>query len=202
MKLLIGSNNKHKADEIQEIFDRVALGKVKILTPSNVLSDVLDIIEDGDTLEKNALLKAQGFFEATGISCIADDTGLEIDALNGKPGVRSARFAGEDSNDQNNRDKVLYLMKDIEPQRRSARFRTVICYYGSDDVWYVDGICEGQIINSELGSNGFGYDPIFIPEGFDLTFAEMTAEQKNKLSHRGKAIENLISELFIRKLIY
>jgi XTP/dITP diphosphohydrolase len=197
MKILIGSNNKHKAEEIQEIFDRVAPKKVKILTPSDVLDEILDIIEDGDTLEKNALLKARGFNQASGIACIADDTGLEIDALGGKPGVYSARFAGEDSNDKKNREKVLRMMADIKPENRTARFRTVICYCNGDDVWYVEGICKGQIIDEERGDAGFGYDPIFVPNGFGQTFAEMTPDQKNKLSHRGKAIENLIRKLIV-----
>jgi XTP/dITP diphosphohydrolase len=201
MNILIGSNNKHKAAEIQEIFDRVAPGKVKIMIPAEVLNEKLDIIEDGDTLEANAYLKARGFYDATGIACIADDTGLEIDALSGNPGVHSARFAGEESNDQKNRTKVLKMMAPVDQKERSARFRTVICYCEADEVWYVDGICEGSIIETERGDSGFGYDPIFIPDGYDVTFAEMTAEQKNKISHRGKAIENLISELKRRKII-
>jgi len=201
MKILIASNNKHKAEEIQEIFDRVAYGKVRIIIPADVLDEKLDIIEDGDTLEANAYLKARGFFDATGIACIADDTGLEIDALSGKPGVHSARFAGEESNDLRNRVKVLKMMDGIESKERSARFRTVICYCKGQEVWYVNGICEGHIIEAERGDSGFGYDPIFMPDGYDLTFAEMTAKQKNKISHRGKAIENLISEFQQRMII-
>ncbi len=192
MKLLIGSNNRHKADEIQEIFDRTSPGTVNIITPDEVLTYSLNVIEDGDTLEKNAYLKASAFNRVTGLDCIADDTGLEIDALGGKPGVYSARFACEESNDKKNREKVLELLKNISPDQRTARFRTVICYCTNDQVLYVEGICNGNIIDTERGSSGFGYDPIFIPDGFDKTFAEMSAEQKNKLSHRGKAVENLI----------
>lgn len=195
MKLLIGSNNKHKAKEIQEIFDRKAPGQITILRPDDVLTEKLDVDECGNTLEMNAYLKASAFNKATGIACIADDTGLEIDTLDGKPGVHSARFAGNDCNDEDNRKKVLSLLKNIDPDKKTARFRTVICFCNGEKIDYVEGICNGNIIDIERGFNGFGYDPVFVPAGFDITFAEMTAEQKNKLSHRGKAIENLINQL-------
>lgn len=192
MDLLIGSNNEHKAREIQEIFDKEMPGEVKILNPSDVLEEVLDVEETGATLEMNSFLKASAFSEKTGYPCIADDTGLEIDALNGKPGVHSARFAGKESNDANNRKKVLEMLKNIPDNEKTARFKTVICYCRDGNTDFIEGICEGRIISEERGSSGFGYDPIFIPEGFDETFAEMPPEKKNELSHRGKAIKNFI----------
>ena len=189
MKLLIATNNKHKISEIVRIFEQKIPGKIDILTPNDLHLE-LDVEETAGTLEGNAELKAKAFFDAVKIPVIADDTGLEIDALDGQPGVYSARFAGEPPNDERNRQKVLALMKDIPEEERTARFRTVICYIDDKGINFIEGKCEGKIIEEERGDAGFGYDPIFIPEGFDKTFAEMTADEKNSISHRGRAIRN------------
>ncbi|MFH1050117.1 MAG: RdgB/HAM1 family non-canonical purine NTP pyrophosphatase [bacterium] len=193
MILLLGSNNKYKASEIKQIFEETGLRpdstsdfSVKIL--SDVLNEFFDVVEDGDTLEENAFKKANEYFQITNIPCFADDTGLEIDALNGSPGVKSARFAGEDCIDKNNRKKVLELLKNIPDGKRTAQFRTVICFVDSKQTKYIEGVCKGKIIYEERGTNGFGYDSIFVPVGFGKTFAEMDADEKNLISHRGNAI--------------
>jgi XTP/dITP diphosphohydrolase len=192
MKLLIGTNNKHKLKEIWSIFDVEMPGKYELLSIAEALGRDIDIEETGTTLEENAFIKAKTLFELTGLPCISDDTGLEIDALGGQPGVHSARFSGEYGNDAANRAKALDLLKDVPHKKRTARFRTVICYIDSDKTEYIDGKVEGTIIFEERGSAGFGYDPIFQPLGFDKTFAEMTDVEKNEISHRGNAIRNLV----------
>jgi XTP/dITP diphosphohydrolase len=192
MKLLIGTNNKHKLKEIRSIFDVEMPGRYELLSIAEALGRDIDIEETGATLEENAFIKAKALFDITGIPCISDDTGLEIDALGGKPGVHSARFSGEYGNDAANRAKALDLLKDIPPEKRTARFRTVICYIDKDKTKYIDGKVEGTIIYEERGSAGFGYDPIFQPLGFYSTFAEMTDAGKNGISHRGNAIRNLV----------
>lgn len=195
MKLLLGSNNRHKQSELQAIFDKEIPGSIELLIPDDILSKKIDVDETGKTFEENANLKAKAFYDASGIPTFAEDTGLEIDALNGEPGIYSARYSGEHGNDSANRRKVLELMKDIPPEKRTAQFRTVICLIinGNDD--YLEGICPGRIILEERGSNGFGYDPIFMPNGYDMTFAEMPSELKNSISHRNKAARKLIGSL-------
>jgi XTP/dITP diphosphohydrolase len=195
MKLLIGTNNKHKVREIKEILEKEFPGRYNIVTPSDVLNNSIDIEETGDTLEDNAFLKSHKFYQLTKLPSLSDDTGLEIDALKGEPGVNSARYSGVHGNDAENRKKVLNLMNGIPDERRNARFRTVICYVEKDNVQFIEGICSGKIIEDERGANGFGYDSIFIPDGYNKTFAEMTAEEKNSLSHRGKAVRNLVEYL-------
>jgi XTP/dITP diphosphohydrolase len=198
MKLLIASNNKHKINEIQSILDEKFPSKYQALSPAN-LSLNLDVEENADTLEGNAELKARAFFEHTGIPVIADDTGLEVDALNGKPGVYSARFAGEPANDENNRRKILTLLKDIPDEQQTARFRTVICYIDKNTREFIEGKCEGKIINEERGNEGFGYDSVFIPRGFERTFAEMSSDEKNAISHRGRAVRDFADWLDSKK---
>ncbi|TAL68017.1 MAG: RdgB/HAM1 family non-canonical purine NTP pyrophosphatase [Bacteroidetes bacterium] len=198
MKLLIGTNNQYKVREIKEILEREFPGKFEIVTPADVLDNSIDIEETGETLEENAYLKSSEFYSLTKIPSISDDTGLEIEALNGEPGVNSARYSGEHGNDAENRKKVLNLLNGVPEEKRKARFRTVICYVEEGRTEYIEGICSGRIINEERGKKGFGYDSIFAPDGFDKTFAEMTAEEKNNLSHRGKAIRNLV-EFFRNK---
>ncbi len=200
MKLLFGSNNKHKAQEIKQIIDKNFQNYFKISIPSDILDNVPDIEETGANLKDNALIKASAFYELTNIPCFADDTGLEIDALNGEPGVYSARFAGEDCNDADNRKKVLRLLKNVPINERTARFKTVISFFDGTKANFVEGVCEGIIMDEERGTSGFGYDPIFIPEGYELTFAEMPAEEKNKISHRAKATQNFIS--FLKKTYF
>ena len=182
--LLIASGNKHKVEEIEKIF----AGKGINLRNLTEFSNVPDVIEDGITLEENSGKKAKEYFEFTEIPCIADDTGLFVMSLNGDPGVYSARYSGENASYESN---CRLLLKNLEGiSERSAEFRSVICYYnGISDAKFFEGILKGKIIESPRGTNGFGYDPIFLPDDYDKTFAEMTDEEKNKISHRSKALE-------------
>jgi XTP/dITP diphosphohydrolase len=192
MKILIATGNRNKVKEIQQIIDEVMPGRFELVIAADVTDMNIEVEETGETLEENAQLKADVFNKLTGEASIADDTGLEIDFLGGRPGVRSARFAGEDKNDFDNRQKVLSLMAGLPDKERIARFRTVICFTDGMTEKYFAGICPGRISINERGSNGFGYDPIFIPEGYEKTFAEMEIEEKNSISHRRKAIDELV----------
>lgn len=185
--LLIGSNNTHKAEEMRAIVE--AQGLAHLLMPSDVQGFPTDIPETGATLEENAYIKAVTIFQTTGRICIADDTGLEVDALGGAPGVHTARYAGEHASYAENRTKMLAELRDVPPEQRTARFRTVICYHDQFRVCFAEGICEGHIAAKERGEAGFGYDAIFIPQGFDRTFAEMNADEKHRVSHRGQALK-------------
>lgn len=191
MRLLLASNNLHKIREIQEIFLKQDIGNIDLLTPNDVLSEEFDVEEDGTTFRENAFKKSDFYFNLTQTTTIADDSGLEIDALSGMPGVNSARFSGVHGNDELNRKKVLQLLKDTPAEQRTARFRTVICYRSKESTLYFEGICNGIITNEEKGENGFGYDPIFIPYSHTSTFAEMNAEEKNGISHRTNAVIKL-----------
>ena len=199
MDILLASNNKHKAEEIIGTLRLNRIICINILLPSQVSNENLDVEESGSTLEENALIKAEFFYKLFNIPTIADDTGLEIDALGGQPGVYSARFAGRHGDDKANRLKVLSLMENIDLEKRTARFRTVICFINKGKNQFIEGICRGRIIEEERGTNGFGYDPIFVPDGYDKTFAEMTAVEKNQISHRGRAIKNFAR--FITEII-
>jgi XTP/dITP diphosphohydrolase len=164
----------------------------EVLSLNKVLGNV-DIPETGDTLDENAAIKARYVFERTGKNCFADDTGLEISALNGEPGVYSARYAGENCSFQDNMDKVLLNLKYKEV--RTAIFRTVICLILDGKEYLFEGAVDGVMLEKEQGEKGFGYDPIFKPNGFAQSFAEMTLEQKNEISHRGKAVQKLVTFL-------
>lgn len=188
MDLLFASNNAHKVEEV-----RAKLApRFNVRSLRDVVGDV-DIPETGATLEENAAIKARYLHEQTGMDCFADDTGLEIKALNGEPGVYSARYAGEGCSFDDNMDKVLLNLKGHTD--RSARFRTVICliYQGSE--YLFEGVVDGQMMEERVGENGFGYDPIFRPAGFQQTFAQMNMEQKNRISHRGLAVQKLVDFL-------
>ncbi|MFP4370420.1 MAG: RdgB/HAM1 family non-canonical purine NTP pyrophosphatase [Bacteroidota bacterium] len=193
MKILLASNNKHKAEEIQSLLDRLAPGKVELVMPGDVLEEKVTVMEDGSTLEENAFKKAKAFYDAAGITTIADDTGFEVEALHRQPGIHAARFAGDEADDKANREKVLRLMRERNPDDRSAEFITVICVYDGKEKQFFEGRCKGKVIQAEKGKAGFGYDPIFIPDGYELTFAEMTDAEKNDISHRGKAIRAFIT---------
>lgn len=189
MKLVFASNNKHKLEEVRKILPKT----IEVISLQDI-GFFADIEETGTTLEENSLIKAQTIWQwlighayhdaIDGV--FADDTGLEIDALNGLPGVRSARWAGEPSNDANNRKKVLTELTNIT--NRSARFRTVITWIRKEHMQQVEGIVEGNITYKEMGTGGFGYDAIFIPKGYTDTFATLSAETKNNISHRGRAL--------------
>lgn len=184
MKLIFASNNEHKVKEIRSI-----LGNSFTLVSLSDLNIREDIPEEEPLLEGNALFKARYINKLTGLNVFADDTGLEIDDLNGLPGVHSARFAGENKDSLANIDKVLSLLGNSK--NRSARFRTVIALIFNKKEYLFEGIVNGTIIENKKGSDGFGYDPIFIPRGKTQTFAEMDLSEKNKISHRGRAFEKL-----------
>ena len=188
MEILFASNNAHKVDEV-----RAALpSQFTIRSLREVIGDV-DIPETGVTLQENAAIKARFLFSKTGMNCFADDTGLEIAALNGAPGVYSARYAGEGCTFEDNMNKVLANLEG--ETNRSARFRTVICLILEGKEYFFEGEIKGEILTSRVGEQGFGYDPIFKPEGYQLTFAQMTVEQKNTISHRGLAIQQVVEFL-------
>ncbi|HEV3223402.1 MAG TPA: RdgB/HAM1 family non-canonical purine NTP pyrophosphatase [Puia sp.] len=192
MKLIFASNNAHKLQEL-----RTAIGsKVEILSLADAGIEK-DIPEPFDTLKENALIKAQTIRQISGgENCFSEDTGLEVDALDGDPGVHSARYAGEPISPENNIRKLLRALADSTNRR--ARFITVICLILEDGKYFFEGRCEGQILRSPAGTEGFGYDPVFLPDGSFKSFAEMTAEEKNKFSHRRKAADLLITYLKTR----
>lgn len=188
MELVFATNNKHKLEELQALLG----DKIKLLS----LKDIAcfeDIPEEQPTLEGNANQKSSYVFEKYGYDCFADDTGLEIEALNGEPGVYSARYAGEEKSAEANMEKVLQNLTEIN--NRNARFRTVISLIIGGKEKQFEGFVEGEIIKDRKGGEGFGYDPIFQPNGFDTTFAEMDLVEKNKISHRGRAVQKLIKHL-------
>lgn len=184
---VLATANPDKAQEIRAILE----GLQVTLLPRP--ADVPEVIEDGETLEDNALLKARALCEATGMAAIADDTGLFVDALNGAPGVYSARYAGERATYADNCAKMLGELAGVPSEQRSARFRTVAAVAYPDGSWFVvDGEVEGKIAESPRGENGFGYDPIFMPEGArGRSMAELTPDEKHALSHRGNAFRAL-----------
>lgn len=194
MRILIATNNRNKINELLEKAKEFALG-IDILTLSDVSNEKIEIEETGSTLEENALIKAQKCFELFNIPSVADDTGLEVFSLNGLPGVISARFSGTYGNDKANRAKLLEMLRDKVGDERKARFRTVICYFDGKEPLFFEGICNGMITDTERGDKGFGYDSIFVPDGYDKTFAEMELEEKNQISHRSRAFVNFLKFL-------
>lgn len=190
MKLVFASNNKNKIQEIQALVPNT----IEIVSLEDI-GCTEDIPETAETIEGNAILKANYVTEKYGYDCFADDTGLEVDALNGAPGVYSARYAGEQKDANNNMDKLLSELKG--KSNRKANFKTVIALNLNGKQNLFTGIINGKIIEEKIGTNGFGYDPIFVAEGFDKTFAELTMEEKSTISHRGIAVKELI--LFLQK---
>lgn len=191
-KLVFATNNQHKVDEVRAVLD----GLFEILTLKEAGIDI-DIPEPHDTLEANATEKSQTIYRMTGKDCFSEDTGLEVEALDGEPGVKSARYAGESRNFQQNIDK---LMQKLEGQsNRKARFRAVISLIQGGKEYQFEGICEGMIATEQKGREGFGYDPVFIPDGAGISFAEMTMAEKNKYNHRQKAMSKLIHFLSQQK---
>lgn len=188
MELVFATNNEHKLKELQALLGN----KIRLLS-LNDIGCTDEIPEEQPTLEGNASQKAFYVFNKFGYNCFADDTGLEIEALNGEPGVYSARFAGEEKDPQANMDKVLHLMEKIK--NRKARFRTVISLVIDGAEMQFEGIVEGEILTAKQGEKGFGYDPLFMPAGFQKTFAEMDLSEKNGISHRGRAVEKLVHYL-------
>lgn len=184
MKLIFATNNAHKLREVSQVVgDRFTL-----LTPREC-GITEDIPEDQPTLEGNALQKARYIYERTGIDCFADDTGLEVDALGGEPGVRSARYATDGHDDEANKRLLLQRLQGVE--NRAAQFRTAIALIIRGEEYLFEGVVRGEISHEEMGDGGFGYDPLFLPEGRAESFAQMSAEDKNAISHRGRAVRAL-----------
>ena len=183
-ELIFATNNAHKLREVSQVVgDRFTL-----LTPREC-GITEDIPEDQPTLEGNALQKARYIYERTGIDCFADDTGLEVDALGGEPGVRSARYATDGHDDEANKRLLLQRLQGVE--NRAAQFRTAIALIIGGEEYLFEGVVRGEISHEELGYGGFGYDPLFLPEGRAESFAQMSAEDKNAISHRGRAVRAL-----------
>ncbi len=184
MRLLVATRNRHKLEEIRQIF---ALPGLELLAADEVPGLPEEVVEDEVTFEGNALKKARELGAASGLWAMADDSGLEVEALGNEPGVRSARYAGEPCSTPANNEKLLRELEGVADRR--ARFRCVIALRAPDGrEWSVEGRCEGRIIGAPRGANGFGYDPLFVPDGHDATFAELDGATKNALSHRGHAL--------------
>jgi len=188
MKLVFATNNAHKLEEVAHKLS----GSIELLS-LNDIGCYDDIEETGTTFNDNASIKSRYIWNKYQLNCFGDDSGLEIDALNGEPGVYSARYAGEHGNHAANMDKVLERLKD--ETNRKARFRTVISLIWDGKETFFEGTVEGTIRHERSGSGGFGYDPIFQPDGYDVTFAEMSMAEKNAISHRAKAVERLVAFL-------
>ncbi|MEY3445230.1 MAG: hypothetical protein RLZZ519_3511 [Bacteroidota bacterium] len=187
-QLFFGTGNAKKLNEIGQILgDRFEIKSFRDLDAP------LDVEETENTLEGNARLKALAFYEHTGIPCFADDTGLEVVALNGAPGVYSARYAGPENDAQANMQKLMQALEGADT--RAAQFRTVIAWYDGTELHYFEGVLKGYIGFEQRGQAGFGYDPIFVPEGGDRTLAEMDPSEKNAISHRGQAVQKLAQYL-------
>ena len=187
--ILLASANPHKIAELEQILEPLGIE----LASTRDYPGVEEVVEDKPTLEGNALKKARFWYDKTGLPSLADDTGLEVDALNGAPGVYSARYAGELASYADNVKKLLHELEG--KQNRKARFRTVIAFVDGEEEHIFEGICKGEIIHAPRGEKGFGYDPVFMPDGFDKTFAELNAKQKNLISHRGLALKKFLNFL-------
>ena len=188
MKLVFATNNKHKLEEVRAILGN----RIEVLSLNDINCHD-DIPETADTLEGNALIKARYIHDKFGVDCFADDTGLEVEVLGGEPGVYSARYAGEECNSEDNMYKLLQKL--TGKNNRNAQFRTVIALIIKGEEKLFNGIVKGTISNEKMGEAGFGYDPIFIPEGFSESFAQMTSDMKNSISHRYRATEELSNYL-------
>lgn len=187
-QLIFATNNKNKVEEVNAILE----GRFKVISLQEAGIEK-DIPEPFDSLEENAKEKARVIYQLTHENCFSEDTGLEVESLNGEPGVKSARYAGEERSFDKNIQKLLTRLKTRKD--RHAQFRTVICLIMNGEEKLFEGICKGIIIAERRGNAGFGYDPVFVPEGATKTFAEMTMDEKNKFSHRKKAMEKLLSFL-------
>ena len=186
-RIVLATRNKHKIEEIKTILGDLPL---QVLT-LNDFPHVPPLKEEGTTFQENSLQKAQTVYEHTKTPTLADDSGLEVFYLIGRPGVVSARFAGEGATDEANNEKLLSQMLGVDPRRRRAQFRAVLTLLNDGTVDTTEGTCSGMLAESPRGTNGFGYDPIFLPDGFSRTYAELTAAEKNTISHRAKALAKM-----------
>ncbi len=194
--IVLATRNKHKILEIKTILADLP---ITILTLDDVRASP-DLREDGETFQVNSHQKALAIYDYTKLPALADDSGLEVFYLNGRPGVASARYAGEGTTDEKNNRKLLGEMLGVPPRRRRAQFRAVLTLLREHSAEFAEGICPGVLAESPRGTNGFGYDPIFIPDGFTRTYAELTAEEKNKISHRARALAKM-REILKRKML-
>jgi XTP/dITP diphosphohydrolase len=185
--IIIATKNKNKVKEIKHLLKNMS---VNVMSVEDGQWDVPDVVEDGTTFKDNAIKKAKTIAGITGKITLADDSGLEVDALGGQPGIISARFSGDNASDRENNLKLLNMLQGVPEDRRGAQFRSAIAIASPDGkVEVVEGVCRGEIGLSEKGGQGFGYDPLFIPAGYNKTFAELSLDIKNKISHRGRALE-------------
>ena len=183
-KLVLATHNVHKQEEMNALLNHMGIDILGL----DEYPQIGDIEETGTTLIENSFIKARTVFQITGLPALADDTGLEVDALDGAPGVYSARYAGENPTFQDNVNKLLGKLEGLREKERTARFRTVISFVDGTRELHAEGVVEGIITLDSRGADGFGYDPIFLPEGYGLTFAQMSQAEKNKISHRGRAL--------------
>ncbi|CUS96643.1 XTP/dITP diphosphohydrolase [Candidatus Kryptobacter tengchongensis] len=192
MKLVLATKNKHKVEEIKQILkiylDDELYSRIEILSAGDFIG-VPEIEEDGKTYIENALKKAKEIHKFTGLPSIADDSGIEVDFLNGEPGVYSARYAGLRATDEENNRKLLKKLEGVPLEKRTATFKCVIAYVNKNEEKIFEGETKGKVIFEPRGMGGFGYDPLFVPDGYELTYAEMPEDLKNKISHRSKAIQ-------------
>lgn len=193
IKIVAATDNKHKIKEIEAVTSGFGM---KIITKDEAGAGGLDVEETGKSFEENSKLKANAISSATGLAAIADDSGLEVDALDGAPGIYSARFSGENATDDENNRKLLELLADLPDGERTARFVCVITLVFTDGRSIIArGECNGKILRELRGENGFGYDPLFMPDGFDRSFAQLSSEEKNLISHRAVALKKLQEHL-------
>lgn len=190
-RIVLATRNEDKVFEIRNLFAGLDIELVTL----NRFPDLPDVVEDGGTLKENAVKKAREVAQQTQMTAFADDTGLEVDALNGAPGIYSARFAGENATYRDNVKKLLHALQGLPQEQRKARFRTVVAVCNNKEVFTTEGVCEGRIATEPKGSSGFGYDSVFFVPEFGCTFAEMGLELKNRISHRAKAFLNLKRKL-------
>jgi XTP/dITP diphosphohydrolase len=193
MIVVAATQNKHKIKEMNAIIGSFGL---ELISRRDAGVPDYEVEEDGGTFEKNSLIKAMEIHKACGMITIADDSGLMVDSLGGAPGVYSARFAGEDGNDRKNNEKLLELLSGFPEKERGAKFVAVITMvFSEEEVLVARGECKGHILYDGKGENGFGYDPLFVPEGYDQSFAELSTDEKNRISHRAKALKALAEQL-------
>ena len=185
MKLVLATHNKYKAKELQTFFTGLPF---EVMTLEDI-PDSIELHEDGSTFNDNALQKARIVHQTTNLTVLADDSGLEVFYLNGRPGVFSARYSGAGATDESNNIKLLEEMRGVPPRRRRAQFRSVLAIVSDGMEKLTEGICSGFLGEQPRGTNGFGYDPLFIPDGFSRTYAELTAQEKNKISHRSRSFD-------------
>jgi XTP/dITP diphosphohydrolase len=196
-KIFIASKNSGKIKEIKAYLSELGFEIFSLLD----ISGFNDIAETGKTFEENAFIKAKALFDIVKLPVLADDSGLEVDALSGAPGIYSARYAGPGASDFDNIRKLLEELKDVQPDSRTARFKCILVLYDGISKRSFEGACEGRIIDSTRGDEGFGYDPVFVPNGYEKTFAELGVNVKNKLSHRAKALKSLLDFLKMERSV-